>query len=412
MPWVVTLTILVASAFLMDMSFTMITPFLPVYLSSELGAKASEVDMWSGAVFAVTFFVSGLLGPVWGVLADRKSRKLMALRASIGLTISYALCGIVQTPMQLFAARFFQGLCAGLYPALLALLAASIPARKTGLSMGLMQGGMTVGAVVGPFVGGVLADYFGMRESFFVASVALGLISLLIGFCIKEKPRTIKVTSRNWFDWSVIRQPAIFKMLMGGDTDFTAAFSAVGHAFDGSLTGALDDAYTAVFGPQDTGVTVPQDAADPAAYTAENTPGDVCLTQQVLGFAYANPLTGPVTDRFGYRQDPNGGGQQFHYGLDIAADEGAVITAFAAGTVTAVGDSAELGNYVTVQHPGGFVTLYAHCSRINASSGQQVRPGDPIAEVGHTGNATGPHLHFELMKDGVYVNPIYYYAAP
>ena len=148
MPWVVTLTILVASAFLMDMSFTMITPFLPVYLSSELGAKASEVDMWSGAVFAVTFFVSGLLGPVWGVLADRKSRKLMALRASIGLTISYALCGIVQTPMQLFAARFFQGLCAGLYPALLALLAASIPARKTGLSMGLMQGGMTVGAAV------------------------------------------------------------------------------------------------------------------------------------------------------------------------------------------------------------------------------------------------------------------------
>ena len=82
---------------------------------------------------------------------------------------------------------------------------------------------------------------------------------------------------------------------------------------------ALNDAYTAVFGPQDTGVTVPQDAADPAAYTAENTPGDVCLTQQVLGFAYANPLTGPVTDRFGYRQDPNGGGQQFHYGLDIAA---------------------------------------------------------------------------------------------
>ncbi len=226
MPWVVTLTILVASAFLMDMSFTMITPFLPVYLSSELGAKASEVDMWSGAVFAVTFFVSGLLGPVWGVLADRKSRKLMALRASIGLTISYALCGIVQTPMQLFAARFFQGLCAGLYPALLALLAASILARKTGLSMGLMQGGMTVGAVVGPFVGGVLADYFGMRESFFVASIALGLISLLIGFCIKEKPRTIKVTSRNWFDWSVLRQPAIFKMLIACAVIHASLFSA------------------------------------------------------------------------------------------------------------------------------------------------------------------------------------------
>ena len=243
MPWVVTLTILVASAFLMDMSFTMITPFLPVYLSSELGAKASDVDMWSGAVFAVTFFVSGLLGPVWGVLADRKSRKLMALRASIGLTISYALCGIVQTPMQLFAARFFQGLCAGLYPALLALLAASIPARKTGLSMGLMQGGMTVGAVVGPFVGGVLADYFGMRESFFVASVALGLISLLIGFCIKEKPRTIKVTSRNWFDWSVIRQPAIFKMLMACAVIHASLFSAqpILPLYIAQLQGSMDN---------------------------------------------------------------------------------------------------------------------------------------------------------------------------
>ncbi len=243
MPWVVTLTILVASAFLMDMSFTMITPFLPVYLSSALGAKASEVDMWSGAVFAVTFFVSGLLGPVWGVLADRKSRKLMALRASIGLTISYALCGIVQTPMQLFAARFFQGLCAGLYPALLALLAASIPARKTGLSMGLMQGGVTVGAVVGPFVGGVLADYFGMRESFFVASVALGLISLLIGFCIKEKPRTVKVTSRNWFDWSVLRQPAIFKMLIACAVIHASLFSAqpILPLYIAQLQGSMDN---------------------------------------------------------------------------------------------------------------------------------------------------------------------------
>lgn len=242
-PWVVTLTILVASAFLMDMSFTMITPFLPVYLSSALGAKASEVDMWSGAVFAVTFFVSGLLGPVWGVLADRKSRKLMALRASIGLTISYALCGIVQTPMQLFAARFFQGLCAGLYPALLALLAASIPARKTGLSMGLMQGGMTVGAVVGPFVGGVLADYFGMRESFFVASIALGLISLLIGFCIKEKPRTVKVTSRNWFDWSVLRQPAIFKMLIACAVIHASLFSAqpILPLYIAQLQGSMDN---------------------------------------------------------------------------------------------------------------------------------------------------------------------------
>ena len=183
--------------------------------------------------------------------------------------------------------------------------------------------------------------------------------------------------------------------LMGGDTDFTAAFSAVGHAFDGSLTGALDDAYTAVFGPRQA-----QPAA--AAYTAENTPEDVCLTQQVLGFAYAAPVQGTVTDGFGWRENA------FHYGTDIAADAGTVISSFADGTVTAVGDSSQLGNYVTVSHAGAFTTLYAHCSRITASSGQQVALGDPIAEVGETGNATGPHLHFAIQKDTVYLDPAYY----
>ena len=67
-----------------------------------------------------------------------------------------------------------------------------------------------------------------------------------------------------------------------------------------------------------------------------------------------------------------------------------------------------LGNYVTVSHAGAFTTLYAHCSRITASSGQQVALGDPIAEVGETGNATGPHLHFAIQKDTVYLDPAYY----
>lgn len=59
-------------------------------------------------------------------------------------------------------------------------------------------------------------------------------------------------------------------------------------------------------------------------------------------------------------------------------------------------------------HAGGYTTLYAHCSRINASSGQSVRMGDPIAEVGNTGDATGYHLHFELHQDNIYLNPVYY----
>ena len=84
------------------------------------------------------------------------------------------------------------------------------------------------------------------------------------------------------------------------------------------------------------------------------------------------------------------------------------IGCFADGTVTAVGESSSYGKYIPVAHEGGYSTLYAHCSRITASSGQQVALGDPIAEVGETGNATGPHLHFALQKDTVYLDPAYY----
>jgi len=78
------------------------------------------------------------------------------------------------------------------------------------------------------------------------------------------------------------------------------------------------------------------------------------------------------------------------------------------GTVTAVGESSSYGKYITVAHEGGYSTLYAHCSRIIASSGASVKEGDVIAEVGETGVATGPHLHFELHEGSQYLNPIYY----
>ena len=76
--------------------------------------------------------------------------------------------------------------------------------------------------------------------------------------------------------------------------------------------------------------------------------------------------------------------------------------------MTAVGESSSYGKYITVSHGGGFSTLYAHCSRILAASGASVKEGDVIAEVGETGVATGPHLHFELHQGSQYLNPIYY----
>lgn len=205
--------------------------------------------------------------------------------------------------------------------------------------------------------------------------------------------------------------------LMGENTDFVEAFSSIGRAVsgEGGVSHALEDAYTAVFGKADdvpkeepSALSAETDVKGMLTYTPDNLPQGVCLTQRVLGFDYADPVAGQMTSAFGYRNHPIDGEERFHYGMDIDAEEGTVIRAFAAGKVTAVGESSALGKYVTVQHPNDFATLYAHCKCITASSGQTVQTGDPIAEVGATGQATGPHLHFELQQDTAYLNPIYY----
>ena len=143
-------------------------------------------------------------------------------------------------------------------------------------------------------------------------------------------------------------------------------------------------------------------------YSDRNLPDNVCLEQALLGFDYCTPVMGTLTSDFGYREHPVQGEERFHYGLDIAAAAGTEISCFADGTVTAVGESSSYGKYITVSHGGGFSTLYAHCSRILAASGASVKEGDVIAEVGETGVATGPHLHFELHQGSQYLNPIYY----
>lgn len=136
-------------------------------------------------------------------------------------------------------------------------------------------------------------------------------------------------------------------------------------------------------------------------------PDNASLEQRNLGFEYSSPICGPLSSAFGWREHPVEGGSKFHYGVDLAAEEGAEITAFAAGSVYATGESSTLGNYIMLQHEGGYITLYAHCSKVTAISGS-VAMGEKIAEVGSTGLATGPHLHFELHDGDLYLNPVYY----
>ncbi|MBR1497021.1 MAG: M23 family metallopeptidase [Oscillospiraceae bacterium] len=126
-----------------------------------------------------------------------------------------------------------------------------------------------------------------------------------------------------------------------------------------------------------------------------------------LPFAAVSPVEDAVCSGFGYRLHPILGEVKFHYGSDFAASAGTDIAALADGTVRFAGSSDSFGNYVTIDHAGGWSSLYAHCSYLYVHTGQSVSAGEKIALVGATGHVTGPHLHFELQRDGVYRNPEY-----
>lgn len=226
--------------------------------------------------------------------------------------------------------------------------------------------------------------------------------------------------------------------------DVAQVFSAVGELVSGEkdVGQSLEDVYQAVFAPEEATVqktggeplpakgqvkqigtagqedrtAAPLDGAEGQEalelssvwYSAENLPDNVQMEQAVLGFDYAVPLEGTLSSAFGYREHPLEGEDRFHYGVDLAADEGTAICCFAEGTVRAVGESSSYGKYLIVDHEDGYATLYAHCSAISARSGEAVERGEEIAKVGDTGMATGAHLHFELQREDTYFNPVYY----
>jgi murein DD-endopeptidase MepM/ murein hydrolase activator NlpD len=120
------------------------------------------------------------------------------------------------------------------------------------------------------------------------------------------------------------------------------------------------------------------------------------------------PMKGVVTSHFGYRKQPIGGARRYHRGVDIAAPYGTPIQAAAAGRVTKVSRSWAKGLNIEIQHAGGYMTAYFHLHKAAVKPGQTVAKGELIAYEGNSGNSTGPHLHFEIHKNGQPVNPALY----
>jgi murein DD-endopeptidase MepM/ murein hydrolase activator NlpD len=120
---------------------------------------------------------------------------------------------------------------------------------------------------------------------------------------------------------------------------------------------------------------------------------------------------GYVSSSFGYRQDPFTGRKAFHDGVDIANRAGAAVKAIASGVVTHAGMKSGYGRLVEINHGSGYVTRYAHTRKILVNVGEKVEKGQEIALVGSSGRSTGPHLHFEILRNGKAVNPRTYLRA-
>ena len=143
------------------------------------------------------------------------------------------------------------------------------------------------------------------------------------------------------------------------------------------------------------------------------TTGDILITSSSYIptdiFAWPLQSNGNITSGYSYRHDPKTGEWKLHGGTDIAAPTGTPILASADGVVIAATWHNSYGYYVKIQHNDTFATLYGHCSVLHVQVGQQVKQGQVIADVGQTGYATGPHVHFEVYANGTRVNAMNYF---
>lgn len=178
--WTLALAVMLSGA-----SYTMLVPFLPLYLL-DIGASPENVNMWSGLVLSSSFLLSAFLAPYWGRCADKSSQRRMLLRAGFSLAFVYFLGFLVRNPIDLLIVRLLQGVASGFVPAAMAIVASSTPGEHMGFSLGIMQTALLIGGIVGPLLGGSLSHIFGMRFSFVIAAAIIFGGTVVSGMLVKE----------------------------------------------------------------------------------------------------------------------------------------------------------------------------------------------------------------------------------
>jgi DHA1 family multidrug resistance protein-like MFS transporter len=184
--WRRNLAVLFLVQLLSTVGFSLIFPFLPLYVRELGAASGGSIEFWAGLVFSAQAFTMMVFSPLWGAFADRRGRKLMLERATIGGAFLLAAMGFVQNAEQLVLLRTLQGAITGVVAAANALVAATTPRQHTGFALGLLNMARWSGVAGGPLIGGLLAESFGYRQSFWITGVLLGLAGLAVVFLVQE----------------------------------------------------------------------------------------------------------------------------------------------------------------------------------------------------------------------------------
>ncbi len=188
-PWFVNLIVCTVGSFTTIVAMTLLLPFLPIYVE-EIGVRGhAAIVQWSGVAYGATFFTAALTAPLWGRLGDRYGRKLMLIRASLGMAVAMSLTGMAQSIGQLVAIRLLTGLLGGYASGSMILVAAQTPKAKSGWALGFLSSGIMAGNLVGPLIGGALPPLIGIRSTFLLSGAAIFVSFLGTTFLLRESPR-------------------------------------------------------------------------------------------------------------------------------------------------------------------------------------------------------------------------------
>lgn len=184
-----------AAAFVGFTGFTLVMPFLPLYMR-ELGLTSdADIVLWTGVTLGVTPAVTALCSPLWGRVGDRFGNKILVQRSLIGSVIIMAAMGYASRAWHLFALRALQGLVAGYGPLTISMAALSAPRERMAQAIGTVQTAQRLGPTLGPLIGGVLAPLVGIRNAFLVASGVYAVAFVLLSVLYTEPAAGTKAAS-------------------------------------------------------------------------------------------------------------------------------------------------------------------------------------------------------------------------